>query len=478
MASVRCLDDALGFDGFGDGATEIPQQGRIMRNLIEGADMVMSHILHFYHLAALDYINTDSTAISGQSPWYPKDNTADMVGAPLASILVGHYVTALNIRRETHRMIAYADGKHPCTPALIPGGVTNIVRSNLASNMQAILGTSASPSVTSIRSFIDNVYIPDVVTVAKAFSGDLLVGNPADGVGRGTKKFLAYGSFPDGTGSLFITGGFLDATGPVGGWAGSTQPLDTNNIKEYIRYSYYNEGGGAYDGLHPTVGVTQPQYGKTGAYSWLKAPRYVVGSTKHVCEVGPLARVMVNYCAGVEPWVSTVNNFITGTLGLGLVAGLTNMPSVLGRHAARALECKAIADTMAASWIPALTVTTTAAETRTYRHRNLPRFPATGEGLTEAPRGALGHWIKVDGKKISNYQCVVPSTWNMSPKDTDGQPSTLELALSGTLVSDDAAGRTRVGRIIRSFDPCIACAVHIVSPDKKTISKFEVVPNR
>ena len=152
MASVRCVDDALGFTGFGDGAADIPQQGRIMRNLIEGADMVMSHILHFYHLAALDYIDTTSTAISGQSPWGPKDNTADMVGAPLASTLVGHYVTALNIRRETHRMIAYADGKHPHTPALIPGGVTNIVRSNLASNMQPIL--------TTIRDFIDSHLYP------------------------------------------------------------------------------------------------------------------------------------------------------------------------------------------------------------------------------------------------------------------------------------------------------------------------------
>ncbi len=471
MASVRCVDDALGFTGYGEGAADLPQQGRIMRNLIEGADMVMSHILHFYHLAALDYIDTTSTAISGQSPWWPKDNgVLGMVGDPLASTLVGHYVTALNIRREAHRMIAYADGKHPCTPALIPGGVTNVVNSSLTGNMQPIL--------TTIRDFIDNTYLSDVVTVAQAFSSTLLVGSASDGVGRGCKKYLAYGTFPDSTGSLFITGGFLDATGPVSGWAGSTQPLNTANIKEYIKYSYYNEGGGSYDGLNPTAGVTQPQFGKAGAYSWLKAPRYVVGSTKHVCEVGPLARVMVNYCAGVEPWVSTVNNFITGTLGLPLTTGLENMPSVLGRHAARALECKAIADTMAASWIPSLSVTTSAAAGKTYRHRNIPRMPSTGEGLTEAPRGALGHWIRVDGKKISNYQAVVPSTWNMSPKDSDDQPGAVEQALNGTLVLDDAAGRTRVGRIIRSFDPCIACAVHVVSPDKKTVSKFEVVPNR
>ena len=474
-----------------------------MRNLIEGADIVMSHILHFYHLTALDYINTGYVGcpISGVAPWWPKDNTADMVGATsgttgLATTLILNYVKALDIRREAHRMIAYADGKHPCTPALIPGGVTNIVRADLASNMQAILGSPTGDTGTEIRSFIDNVYIPNVVTVAGAFSGDLLVGDPDVGVGRGCKKYLAYGTFPDATGSLFITGGFLDATGPISGWV--TQPLNTGNIKEYIKYSYYDENGGANDGLHPTVGVTVPQYPKApDAYSWLKAPRYVTGAgsatTTHVCEVGPLARVMVNYCANVEPWVSTVNQFITGTLGLPLLAGLANMPSVLGRHAARALECKAIADTMATSWIPSLSTTSTTGET--YRHRNIPTLPATGNatgmGLTEAPRGALGHWMRLDpvvtGKHyakifkstIGNYQAVVPSTWNLGPKDSDDQPGPVEEALLGTVVTDDATGRTRVGRIVRSFDPCIACAVHIVSPDKKTVSKFMVVdPSR
>jgi hydrogenase large subunit len=182
--------------------------------------------------------------------------------------------------------------------------------------------------------------------------------------------------------------------------------------------------------------------------------------------------MVVNTLAGVQPWASTVTNFITGTLGLPLATGLANLPSVLGRHAARALECKGTADLMA-GWIAQLTTTATTGET--YRHRNIP-MASTGYGLTEAPRGALGHWIKIDGTKVSNYQCVVPTTWNGSPKDSLGQPGPIEQAIMGTVLTDDATGRTKVGRIVRSFDPCIACAVHIVSPDKKTISKFEVVP--
>ncbi|MFA4918650.1 MAG: nickel-dependent hydrogenase large subunit [Thermodesulfovibrionales bacterium] len=478
MASVRCVDGALGFTGtiegmaaVGTGDRQIPVQGNNLRNIIEGADLVMSHILHFYHLAALDYINTTNTPVDGQAPWSPKDNTADMIAGTLATALVLQYVTALDIRREAHRMGAYVSGKQPCTPALIPGGVTKTVPagSTAAADMTTIL--------TGIRSFIDNTYIPTVVVAAKALSGSLLVGSDAQGVGRGCKKYLAYGTFPTSSGTQVLTGGFANCTAAaVSAW--TVAPLNPAFIEEHVTYSYYDPGTlNIYDKLHPSVGMTKPLFGKAGAYSWLKAPRYqtAAGSANtHVCEVGPLARMIVNTLAGVEPWASTVTNFITSTLGLPLTTGLANLPSVLGRHAARALECKGIADTMP-SWIAALGTTT--ATGQSYKHRNIPTVSSTGYGLTEAPRGALGHWIRVDGSKVSNYQAVVPTTWNASPKDSYGQNGTIEQAIMGTALTDDATGRTKIGRIIRSFDPCIACAVHIVSGDKKTISKFEVIPN-
>jgi hydrogenase large subunit len=452
----------------GTAATDIPVQGNHLRNLIEGADLVMSHILHFYHLAALDYINTGGTAVDNQAPWSNgKDNTADMVTGTLASALVLQYVTALDIRREVHRMGAYASGKQPCTPSLIPGGVTKVVDANLVNNMSSLL--------TGIRSFIDTTYIPTVVTVAQAFSGDLLVGSDAAGVGRGCKKYIAYGTFPQADGTQALTGGFADCTGPVSGW--TAVPLNPANIQEHIKYSFYDEGTlGVYNMLHPSAGVTKPLFGKANAYSWLKAPRYQTGAgsaNTNVCEVGPLARMIVNTLAGVEPWATRVSNFITVTLGLPLTTGLTNLPSVLGRHAARALECQGTADLMA-GWLAALTTTATTGET--YRHRNIPAATSSGYGLTEAPRGALGHRISISGTKVTSYQAVVTKTWNGSPKDTYGQSGPIEQAIKGTLLTDDATGRTKVGRIVRSFDPCIACAVHIVSPDKKTISKFEVVP--
>jgi len=479
---VRCVDAALGFTGtnegipaVGAGARQIPVQGNHIRNIIEGADLVMSHILHFYHLAALDYINTTSTAINGVAPWSPKDNTDDMVGSSsattgLAGALVLEYVTALDMRREAHRLGAYVSGKQPCTPALIPGGVTKVLDLTAEAAMSGLL--------VGIRSFIDTTYIPTIKTAAKAFSGDLLVGTAARGLGAGCKKYLAYGTFPNSSGSLFITGGFLNATASsVASW--TVTPLNPANIQEHITYSYYDAGTlGGYNMLNPSLGVTKPSYGKPGAYSWLKAPRYqtAAGSANtHVCEVGPLARVLVNSLAtGANPiWLNTVSAVLTD---LGLTPVTSNIPalrSVLGRHAARAIECKVVADEMQ-NWIAALSSTPTTGQT--YTNRTIPKVSSTGYGLTEAPRGALGHWIRVDGKKISNYQAVVPTTWNMSPMDTYGQNGTVEQAILGTTVTDDATGRTRVGRIVRSFDPCIACAVHVVSPDKKKVTKFEVVP--
>jgi len=472
MASVRCLDSAYGFTGFGAGASEIPQQGRILRNLIEGADLVMSHITHFYHLTALDYIRTDYSgcALSGVHPWYPKDQTTDMVSGSIADTLIGHYVVALNLRRKAHELAALMDGKHPCQPAFLPGGVTSVTTAAMTGKMMALLGDNQTQanSGTQLNAFIEHVYKGDIKTVAQAFSAKLLGGTAADGVGKGCGKYLAYGTFPGSTGSQLISSGFLIATNAdAANW--SAFAFDQANIREYIKHSKYDDGLGEYDGKHPSEGVTKPDKDKA-AYSWLKAPRYVVGTTKHVCEVGPLARVLVNYARNVGSWQAEVQGLLTY---LGIAITTTNLAllrSVLGRHAARFLECSVVARAMT-GWIGELTATATTGET--YRHRNTPQV-ASGVGLTEAPRGALGHWIRVDGKKIGNYQCVVPSTWNLGPKDSDDVNGPVEEAINGSTVGNDAAGRVQVGRIVRSFDPCIACAVHIVSPDKKTVSKFKL----
>lgn len=443
----------------------------------------MSHILHFYHLAAVDYIDTNvpGSIIANTAPWSPRISTDDMVGhvggttSANVNTLVGHYVAALNIRRKAHEAGAWMDGKHPHTPALIPGGVTSISTSAMTAAVSALLGDAddSAATGTSIRSFIKNVYLQDVVFVAKALSGTLLAGSPAQGVGEGCKKYLAYGTFPDpDTGVPFISGGFLDTTTDPWGLSGLNQTL----IKEQTKYSKYEQ---TYTNLHPSVGVTAPEPAKEGAYSWLKAPRYN-GSP---AEVGPLARVLVNYVAGNPPWVDTVNLVMTGAdyLARPTTGEIPNLRSVLGRHAARAIEAYVVAEEMV-TWLGDLGTTT--ATGQTYKHRDIPSDPVTAFGLTEAPRGALGHWMRIDGRKISNYQCVVPTTWNACPRDDSNVAGPIEQALVGITTTGLAVTGTgdttgdvltmKAVRIIRSFDPCIACAVHIVTPDKKEVKKFEL----
>jgi hydrogenase large subunit len=509
MASVRCLDEALGYtsyDGAGAASASIPKQGRILRNIVEGADMVMSHILHFYHLAALDYLDTQvaGSLLKGVSYWDPTaaSGRTDVIGgatgttSATVNIIITHYVWALNMRRKAHELAAWASGKQPHTPFLIPGGVTAISTDAMTAAMDALLGTAtATTSSTTLLSFIKNVYFDDVTTVAKLLSSTLLVGTAADGVGAGCKKYLAYGTFPYSGAAIgqpindltkgLLRGGYLDTTTTVlsgAPWGWTLTDVDKWKIKEQIKYSHYESGLAAaadYDNRGPWEGVTKVDYKKpvTGgtpanSYSWGKAPRY----NGNVCEVGPLARVLVNYAANNTPVVDTVNDYMSGTLGLSVSANIPNLRSVLGRHAARMLECKIVAGQLQ-SWMAELGAATSLTG-QTYRHRDLPTFSATGAGFTEAPRGALSHWIRVDGKKISNYQCVVPTTWNVSPKGTDGINGPIEQALSGTSVSTTGAGDAnhllKLTRIIRSFDPCIACTVHVVSPDKKTVAKFEI----
>ncbi|MBL7120258.1 MAG: nickel-dependent hydrogenase large subunit, partial [Dehalococcoidia bacterium] len=230
--------------------------------------------------------------------------------------------------------------------------------------------------------------------------------------------------------------------------------LDTNKIMEYVKHSWYDDST---SGKHPTSGETRPEPGKKAGYSWIKSPRY----DGKVYEVGPLARVMVTYAAG-NPIVkaladSTLSRF---------KASPKAMFSVLGRHAARALYTKVVADSMPA-WLLELKPGQPA-----YTDYDIPE-EGTGMGLVDAARGALGHWVEVKDKQIANYQCVVPTTWNCSPRDDNEQPGPVEQALIGTKVKDEG-NPFEIVRIVRSFDPCIACAVHLVTPKGSSLGKFRV----
>ncbi|MFC1958197.1 nickel-dependent hydrogenase large subunit, partial [Chloroflexota bacterium] len=232
------------------------------------------------------------------------------------------------------------------------------------------------------------------------------------------------------------------------------QPLDPGKIAEYVAHSWYEDST---DGLKPNEGKTAPKEDKSAAYSWIKSPRY----DGTVYEVGPLARVVVSYAAG-QPEVKTLVDWALSAID----AKPQVVFSVLGRHLARGLYTKLVADTMPA-WLLQLKPGEPA-----YISSEIPE-ESRGMGLVDAARGALGHWIEVKNKRISRYQCVVPSTWNMSPRDNDEQPGPLEQALIGTKVRDEANPFELV-RIVRSFDPCLACAVHVVSPKGRSLSQFRI----
>jgi ferredoxin hydrogenase large subunit/hydrogenase large subunit len=221
---------------------------------------------------------------------------------------------------------------------------------------------------------------------------------------------------------------------------GKLAPFDESAIREDIKYSRYASASG----FHPSQGKTKPEPNKSGAYSWLKSPRY----NGHVVEVGPLARIMIAYHGGSNSAVTDLVNGLCQKLGMQPTA----LFSVMGRHAARAIECKIVAD-RCVQWLAQLKP-----DAPTFKDFNVAET-GKGIGLTEAPRGALGHWLELQNHRISNYQCVVPTTWNCSPRDDKGKPGAAEQALIGTSIMDKK-NPIEAARVVRSFDPCIACAVH------------------
>ncbi|MGE5307806.1 MAG: nickel-dependent hydrogenase large subunit [Deltaproteobacteria bacterium] len=399
-ASILALDDAF--------KVTVPDNARIIRNLLFGANYLQSHILHFYHLAALDYVNGPDIA-----PFVPRYKGDFRLPKKINDVFVDHYLQALEMRKKCHEMLAIFGGRMPPQIAMVVGGVT--VQPTV-DKIAAFLWR-----LREIRDFINNVYLPDVLAVADVYSDYKKIG-----VGHG--NLLAYGGFPQdaqGKAKFIKAGRWVD---------GKIQPFDALKITEDVKYSWYkNEDTGKY----PLNGMTDPQPEKEGAYTWLKAPRY----DGKPYEVGPLARMWVNgdYRQGI---------------------------SVIDRHAARALEAQKIAVEME-NWLlqlkPGDPVWSEC------------KVPDSGEGmgLCEGARGALGHWIKVTGKKIENYQAVVPTTWNCGPRDDKGVRGPCEEAMIGTPIAD-ADNPLEIVRIIRSMDPCIACAVHVIKPNGE-MKKFRVI---
>jgi len=450
MASVLCQDSAFGIGG------AIPDNGRIIRNLILGAAHISDHILHFYHLAALDYVDVTKVAkYDGNNaalksvkdfiergelgPFVPRYEGDYRLPAAVDQELVLHYVEALRMRRKAHEMCSIFGGKMPHNMAIVAGGVTEVPTiDKIASFLWRL---------NELRTFIDDVYIPDVIAAAGAY-GDYFE------IGAGCRNLLSYGSYDlDGKEADLTKRKRLFKQGTVGADL-KLGSLDIAAVTEEVKHSWYEDSTTA---RKPANGDTAPKAEKAGAYSWIKAPRY----NGKVHEVGPLARIMTTYLAGDPKVKALVDQSLAK-----FKAKPDVLFSVLGRHLTRALGTKIIADEMP-GWLLQLKP-----GEPVYKAYEIPA-ESMGMGLIEGARGALGHWIEVKNKRIANYQCVVPGTWNMSPRDDKGQPGPLEQALIGTKVKDEH-NPFEVVRIIRSFDPCIACAVHLITPKGGTLSQFRV----
>lgn len=375
----------------------VPTSGRLLRNLVHAACYLESHILHFYLLSLPDYIKGP-----GMPPWTPGFEMDRRVDQATADLFLGHYLEAINLRRKCHEMGALFGGKLPHPPAYIAGGFTAVPSA-------ANLATFAA-DLDVVLDFIETRYLPDAERLASLYSDYFLIG-------RGYGNLLSYGVFElDNAGSskLFPAGRVANG--------GAVQAIDAAAITEDATHAWYSN---ASNNQHPSVGDTVPQYPKDGGYSWLKAPRY--GGTPYEC--GPLARM---WCKGEY----------------------TNGISVMDRIRARAYEARLLATEMK-NWLAGVVVDSAVYETWTNP------VEASAAGMTEAPRGALGHWIGIAAGKISHYQVITPTCWTISPRDGAGQLGPLEQALMGTPIAD-VSHPVEALRVIHSVDPCLDCATHVV----------------
>jgi hydrogenase large subunit len=489
LASVRTVEDALGIT--------IPPNAELVRNLMFCAQYLQDHVVHFYHLHALDWVDVVSAlkadpkktseiaqSISRwpkSSPKYFADvqkriaafvqsgqlgifangywgHAAYKLPAEVNLLGVAHYLEALEWQKEVVKVHTIFGGKNP-HPNYLVGGVPCSVNIDDANALNAERLAHVGQLFDDAMAFVNQVYIPDLLAVA-GFYKDW------GAIGGGLENYMAYGDLPvngygDPSHFKFPRGVILNRN------LAEVLPVDgksADQVQEFISSSWYEYSGGDATGLHPWAGETNLKYSGpkppydyldvTKKYSWLKTPRW----KGHAMEVGPLARLLVAYASGREEVKDAVNGALKA-----LDVPVAALFSTLGRTAARGIETQLIAGWSKEFYAQLLTNIKNG-DTRMFNNERWDpdTWPeeARGVGMSEAPRGALAHWIVIKEKKIDNYQLVVPSTWNASPRDAKGERSAYEASLIGTPVNDPEKP-LEVLRTIHSFDPCLACAVHL-----------------
>ena len=487
IASIRSVENAL--------SIKVPANAELIRNIIIGIQNVQDHVIHFYHLHALDWVDITSglkadpvraAALAASISDWPlnsatyfksvQDKLKAFVGrgrlGPFANAYWGHpayrlppeanlmatahYLEALEWQKEVIKIHAILGSKNPHPQTFLVGGMAIA----LDPNAQTALNDDKIAEIRSLlaktRSFVEKVYIPDLLAVASFYK-------EWAGIGAGVGNYLSYGEFPsDNSGkreTLWLPQGII-----LGKDLTRVHPVDQKKISEYVDHSWYDYTVGQGKGLHPWDGESEQHYSgpqppyefldTNRKYSWVKAPRY----EDTPMEVGPLARMLVAYASG-HPQVKKAVDGVLAKLNVGPEA----LFSTLGRTAARGIETLIICQELP-QWLDRLTANIAGGDLTIHNGEKWDpvHWPAeaSGYGWHEAPRGALGHWIRIKNQKILNYQAVVPSTWNASPRDARGARGPYEAALVGTPLSDPTKP-LEILRTVHSFDPCLACAVHL-----------------
>jgi [NiFe] hydrogenase large subunit/hydrogenase large subunit len=496
IASIRAVENALGI--------KVPPNAELIRNIIMGVQNVQDHVIHFYHLHALDWVditsalNADpaktSSLAASISDW-PLNSATYFKGVqdklkafvakgrlgpfangywghsamklpPEANLMAtAHYLEALEWQKDIIRIHAILGSKNPHPQTFLVGGMAIPIDLDSQNALNADKLAEIAGLLKKAKDFVERVYIPDLLAIASFYKDWAAIGG---GVGN----FLSYGEFPDpANGKQFFPPGII-----LGKDLSKVLPVDQKKVAEYVDHSWFEYSGGQGKGAHPYEGETEAKY--TGPkppyknldtdrkYSWVKAPRY----EESPMEVGPLAKLLVAFASGHKETTDAVT-FVLKNLNVGAAA----LFSTLGRTAARGIDCLITAQKLPA-WLLQLEDNIGKGDLRIHEQSKWDpsTWPAeaAGYGLHEAPRGALGHWIKIKDKQILNYQAVVPSTWNASPRDHKGQRGPYEEALIGTPIADPNRP-VEILRTIHSFDPCLACAVHIHDVHGTTVHRLE-----
>ena len=479
LCSTRALEDAM--------KVNLPANATYIRNLVLGAQFLHDHLVHFYHLHALDFVDVTSALqadpakaaqlASSISPRPAKTEdfkaVQDKLKAFVASgqlgpftnayflggheayyltpeenlVATAHYLEALRVQVKTARAMAAFGAKNPHPQFLVAGGVT------CYESLTPARIKEYTDLYKETRDFVEQVYIPDLLMVASKYKDWAQFG--------GTHNFMTFGEFPAPGGERQLDSRWLKPGIIYKRDLSSVKKFEPEKIAEHVRHSWF-KGDKA---LPPYDGVTEPQFtkmGDTDRYSWLKAPRY----DGKVVETGPLAQVLVSYAQGHETIKPLVDHVLKA-----LNVGPDALYSTLGRTAARGIETLAIAKQIDA-WLKSYQ-DNIVKDQQIVEDLQIPQ-EARGVGFVNAPRGGLSHWLCIEGGKIGNFQLVVPTTWNLGPRDAKDALGPAEQALIGTPVADPKRP-VEILRTIHSFDPCIACAVHVIDGESNEVHKFKVL---